>query len=63
MLHSKALTEDQVDADLQRKNDEYLEAKKRKREEEKQAVEAKKTLLDKHNEMLLQEQGTFLINC
>jgi hypothetical protein len=59
VLQSKALTEDQVDTDLQRKNDEYLATKKRKLEVEKQNKEAKKTLLDKHAEKLQQEPGIF----
>lgn len=59
-LQSKVLTENQADGDTQRKNEEFLAAKKRKREEEKKAEDAKKTLLDKHNEFLQQEHGWFI---
>jgi hypothetical protein len=57
VLHSKALSEDQVDEDLKRKNQEFLTAKKRKRDEEKQSEESKRTLLDKHNDKLSHENG------
>lgn len=34
-----------------------MEVKKRRKEEEKKAEEARKTLLEKHNEQLQKEQG------
>lgn len=61
VLQSRALTEDQVDEDLQRQNEEFLASRKRKREEEKKAEDAKKTLLDKHAEFLQQEHGRILV--
>lgn len=48
-------------ADSDSKNEEYLAAKKRKREEEKKAEDLKKTLLDKHNEKLHEDQGKIVI--
>uniref|UniRef100_A0A7E4UZA3 RNA helicase n=1 Tax=Panagrellus redivivus TaxID=6233 RepID=A0A7E4UZA3_PANRE len=50
VLHTKVSKEKQTDED-----EAYLAAKKRRKEEEKKADEAKKTLLDKHKEIVQQE--------
>lgn len=56
VLHSRALTEAQVDENIRRENDELLAAKRRRRDEEKKAEDARKTLLEKHAEKVHKDQ-------
>jgi len=56
VLHSRALTEAQVDENIKRENDELMAAKRRRRDEEKKAEDSRKTLLEKHAEKVHKDQ-------